>query len=826
MPVSNQSSCGNFLRQSAAGGAFIFNSIAEGVLIVDAKTGNPLDVNRAMLEMYGLSSSKARSWSFFRQRGGKPPYTKREAQQYFDRACKGERVVFTWYSRKAASAPLWTYNTAQCVSIDGRNCVTLISADLSEQIEANHKIRNGVRRIQNIIQSSPMGTQQYRLEQDGTLRLIAANDAATRILKSDCQQKIGLPIEEAFPALLETDIPSQCRRIAREGGVWQKEFFVYADDQVHGVYDFHAFQTEPMNMAVFFTDVTERHETHRLVKSIYEGTAKATGEDFFHCLVQQLARSLEVRYAMIAEIIDDDTAKMHAIWKGDGFGQNIEYRLSCTPCHMALNDEICIIPEGLRDRYPGSVELREMKAESYLGIMFRDVAGKPLGLLCVMDIKPMRETNIASDLLRIFTIRAGSELERRRAEQKHLELERQFQHSQKMDAVGQLAGGIAHDFNNLLQAIQGYSELAINEICTQQPIREFLDEIINASMRASALVRKLLAMGRREHLNWDCLNINDEVNELKDILKRLIGAKIRIEFDPGDKLPLVYADSGHVEQILLNLCVNARDAMPKEGVIRISTSQVRFTEEACETLQWARTGDYIQIRVCDNGKGIEPRIMERIFEPFFTTKPFGHGAGLGLATVYSIVQQHDGLINVESEPGSGACFEIYLPVATKAQIKRAHDLRQRPAKGKNIQKTVLLAEDERLVRNLLQRTLERESYHVLAAGNGEEARQIYHDQSSSINFALLDIVMPRMNGNELASELRKNNPALPILFMSGYGLDALDGEFENDPQTSWMQKPVRTADVCQKVHEMLNDADSRDAKSSNRKDIDSSPQSP
>ncbi|MBL9020261.1 MAG: PAS domain S-box protein [Myxococcales bacterium] len=342
-------------------------------------------------------------------------------------------------------------------------------------------------------------------------------------------------------------------------------------------------------------------------------------------------------------------------------------------------------------------------------------------------------------------------------------LEAQLRQSQKMDAVGQLAGGIAHDFNNLVQAILGNVHFALATDPAPE-MRSYLADIEAASVRASRLTKQLLTFGRRAALTIAPVDLNAVVRELMQLLRRVIPGHTRIEFVAGHHLGTVDADRGQLEQVIMNLCLNARDAMPSGGQIRVETRRILIDESFVALHPWSAPGAWILVEVADSGAGMTPEVRERIFEPFFTTKPLGEGSGLGLAVAYGIVQQHAGMLEVESQPGRGTTFKLYLRATKHAgqAVESAH-----PASRLFAKETILIAEDEELVRNVLIRAFEHAGYHVIAAANGSEALRLCREHDK-IDLAVLDVVMPDLSGPEVYEHVQKLRPGLPALFCSGY----------------------------------------------------------
>ncbi len=384
-----------------------------------------------------------------------------------------------------------------------------------------------------------------------------------------------------------------------------------------------------------------------------------------------------------------------------------------------------------------------------------------------------------------------------------LALERQLAQSQKMEAVGQLAGGLAHDFNNILHAMLGHLEFAMTAGAEPEEVRSELALIQGGVEHAAQLTRQLLAFSRRQVLELQTVDPNDLVAQLLQMVRRVIGEDIELDFRPGTIDGRIHVDAGQIEQVLLNLCLNARDAMPDGGTLKISTDLVEVDAEFVGAHPWARSGAHVRLVVSDTGCGIDPAVMPQIFEPFFTTKPTGRGTGLGLATVYGTIKQHGGMILVESDPGQGATFTIYLPVSSALDGDPAAAESTAPAPGGS--ETILLAEDDSAVRNVVSRILRRAGYQVLEAENGQIALDIFAEHGDRIDLALLDLVMPVVGGPEVAREIQRVRPAVRILFNTGYSEDAILGRLGPDSKAPLLMKPHDPRDLLVSVRELLDD---------------------
>ncbi len=381
-------------------------------------------------------------------------------------------------------------------------------------------------------------------------------------------------------------------------------------------------------------------------------------------------------------------------------------------------------------------------------------------------------------------------------------LETQLRASQKMEGIGRLAGGIAHDFNNLLTAILGYSELMEAQLPDDENLRSSLREIRHASERAAALTRQLLAFSRRQVLQPELLDLNAVVSEVETLLRRLIGEDVRLATRLDPALGSVKADPGQLEQVLMNLVVNARDAMPEGGTLTIETANAVLDARFTRGNPDARSGEYAVLTVADTGIGMSDEVRSHAFEPFFTTKEHGKGTGLGLATAYGIVKQSDGHITVESEPGRGTTFRIYFPHAAGAAAPSG--LGERPVLSPRGAETILLVEDEPGVRRLARTILEAQGYAVLEAASGDEALAVARSHPGEIHLVATDVIMPGISGRVLWDRLQGLSPNSRVLFMSGYTDDAIARHGVLEPGIAFLQKPFTPFSLAQKVREVLD----------------------
>ena len=383
-------------------------------------------------------------------------------------------------------------------------------------------------------------------------------------------------------------------------------------------------------------------------------------------------------------------------------------------------------------------------------------------------------------------------------------LEDELRQAQKMEAIGRLAGGVAHDFNNLLTVIHGYSEMLMRDIGKPERAAQHIDEIKKGADRAAALTRQLLAFSRRQVLAPEVMDLHAVVTNMAAMLHRLLGEDIELKIAGSPQPRLVRADRGQMEQVIMNLAVNARDAMPKGGALTLETSVVNLDEDYAAGIVTVVPGSYAMLTVRDNGVGMAEEVRAHIFEPFFTTKEAGRGTGLGLATVYGIVKQSGGYIWVSSKPGQGTTFTIHLPEVAEEHAKPGNTAARETPAAIAGRETILLVEDEAPVRRLVFQILCEAGYTVQQAGHGREALEIASDSAEPIRLLITDVVMPHMNGRELADELARRFPQMKVLFISGYPGNAVEERGILEPGSHFLQKPFSSETLLRRVQEILH----------------------
>lgn len=448
-----------------------------------------------------------------------------------------------------------------------------------------------------------------------------------------------------------------------------------------------------------------------------------------------------------------------------------------------------IEPEHREDFERTIQRVFNQRTTEYLHLKIRDLKGE----VHYIEGRYMPLRNPAGETIGILSIsRDITEYKR---------LESQLYHSQKMEAIGQLAGGIAHDFNNMLNAIIGFGSLIDMNLKEDNPNKSYIREILKAAERATHLTRGLLTFSRKQPVRFETIELNELIKGFEKILKRIIGEDIKLKTILSEEPLIIMADPGQIEQVLMNLATNARDAMPDGGTIEIMTSTIQIDEDFIKKHGYGKPGSYVLIRFSDTGMGMDEITLSKIFEPYFTTKPFGKGTGLGLAIVYGIVKQHDGYINVESSPGKGTTFNIYLPLTEEEKNETRTEAKEIPC-GKG--ELILVAEDSEEVMNALREILTRFGYRIIEAKDGREAVEKFSSHKDDISLLLFDVMMPGMNGLDAWEEIKKIRDNVKVLFMSGYTDDILIRKGLSQDNINLISKPLSPEELLKRLRDILN----------------------
>lgn len=739
-----------------------FDQVGIGLALVDARTGRFVRVNPRYGGIVGYSRAEleAKDWQTLTHPDDLREDLEKNRQLREGRI--GEFSLEKRYVRKDGSEVWVNLTVSPLRQPDGAAAFHIaVAEDITRRKRAEAALVESERQTRSILDSLPVGIHLYRLEPGGRLVFTGANPAADRILGLRNHDFIGKSIEEAFPGLRGTEVPGRYREAAANGTPWHTEQVVYRDGAIDGAYEVHAFGIAPGFMAATFRDITQRRRSEEALRA--------------------LSARQEAMLSAIPDIIMEVDPRKVYTWANRAgltfFGDDVVGR------------EASFYFEGDQDTYVTVQPLFD-GAEDVIYVESwqrrRDGRKRLLAWWCRV-LKDARG-DVAGALS------TARDITEQRA------LEEQFRQAQKMESVGRLAGGVAHDFNNNLQAILGYTDMALALTPPGTLLREDLAEIRKAAERSAELTRQLLAFARKQTVSPEALDLNDTVAGMLGMLRRIIGEDIALVWEPGADLWAVEMDLVQVDQVLANLAVNARDAIRGTGSLTIRTGNVVLDEDQCATHPGVTPGEYVLLTLSDDGTGMDREVLDHLFEPFFTTKEMGKGTGLGLATVYGIVQQNRGMIEVDTAAGAGTTFRIHLP-RSRAVPSSPAPKEHPPEAGTE---TVLLAEDDRAVLDLAVSVLRRFGYTVLAAQSPQDALALAREHAGDIRLLVTDVVMGGMNGRELCDRVVALRPGIRALFMSGYPADAIACHGVLEAGIHFIQKPFSVNDLTAKVREILD----------------------
>ncbi|MCF7801617.1 MAG: PAS domain S-box protein [Candidatus Marinimicrobia bacterium] len=651
---------------------------------------------------------------------------------------------------------------------------------LKREIEAHEaataRLKASEQRFRSLVEFSPLGI----LSIDTTGKILLANSTLIEILGSPSMEAtLAINILD-FPLLQKIGVSEDFRRVMKFGHHVENEVkytskWGKTTDIRYILVPLRNEQQEVVGALGSFEDITTKkiaetalRENEARYRALFEKANDAIflmdGETFIDCNT----KTLDMFKCTREQIIGKPPTAFSPKHQPDG-------ELSTVSAKRKINAALAGHPqffEWQHSHYDG------MPFDAEVSLSSIELSGKNFLLAIVRDIS-----------------------ERKQGEAERRKLENQLRQSQKMESIGRLAGGVAHDFNNMLSVILAHTEIVLNELDPDHPIGNSIREIQKAGNRSAEITRQLLGFARKQVIQPEVLNLDKTVTGMLNMLRRLIGEEIELQWHPGSARRCVKMDASQADQILTNLCINARDAIDGVGKITIETSLVSLDDAYCADHEGFRPGEYVLLSVSDDGKGMDAVTLEKIFEPFYTTKEVGQGTGLGLAMIFGIVKQNNGFINVYSEPGQGTTFKLYLPQQMTAMKEHATQASDEIPTGHG--ETILLVEDELAILNLAKTILEYLGYRVLAANSPREAIEISQSRPEKIHLLMTDVVMPQMNGQDLAAKLLAAHPDLKILYMSGYTADVIAQRGILREGVNFIQKPFSRREVASHVHQVL-----------------------
>lgn len=663
----------------------------------------------------------------------------------------------------------WFLINTSPVSIGDRINVLICLQDITRLKTIERELRENLETLRAFINSNP----ETSLLLDGNGRVLLANETFSKRLGRAMEEVIGSCLYDLFPEGISKRRKDKIEEVFKTGRAIRFEDHRSGRDYETFIYPIFDTEGKVRNVSILGIDITERRKMQEDLRR---------SEERFKKLFNEAPVGYH-EYDMDGRITEVNQTELEML------GYSREEMIGHHVWEFVVEE---ISEETVRGKLSGNIP-----AEKSFERTFRKKDGTFLPVL-ITD-KSLRDSGG-----RLIGIRSALQdiSKLKEIEKERKALEEQLRQSQKMEAIGRLAGGIAHDFNNLLTVIKGYSQLSLLGLNMNDPLRESLKEIERSAERASNLIRQLLAFSRKQIMEMKVLNLNFIIHDLEKMLRRIIGEDIEFITHLSENLWNVKTDPGQIEQVIINLVVNARDAMPEGGKITIKTENVVLDEEYAGGHMEVVPGNYVMLSISDTGCGMTKEVMERIFEPFFTTKERGKGTGLGLSVVYGIVKQSGGNIWVYSEPGQGTIFKIYLPKVEEEgkELQRKGNKEDVPRGNE----TILVVEDDDSVRKLAVRFLKRQGYITLESRGGQEALEIFKAHCNTINLILIDVVMPELSGPEMVEKLRLISQNFKVLYMSGYTDNGIINNFVINEGIGFIAKPFTFEGLLKKIREVLD----------------------
>jgi len=754
----------------------VFDSTSDAIFIHDAATGEVLDVNRTTLDMYGCTREQILGQNAAAFCDGKSPYSPDDAKEWIRRAVEEGPQTFEWLARRPNDERFWVEVSLRRCEIGGKTCILATIHDINERRRMEEIWRASEQRFRLLMEHAQDGIAMCERTEytthDGTKRfsrrLVFCNDRFVQMAGRSRDELLRCPDLTQFTRTTIKPGEQTQLRERRDAGLPYSGVSSWI--RPDGKENYFEWTSVPLRIGgKFYTLEIDRDITQR----------RRSEEEL---LLKSSALEASANGIMIA----DRAGRI--LWANPAVSRMTGYDVA---------EVIGRNPRLLKSGQQPRRFYQELWDTILNGHIWRGelVNRRKDGSLYTEDLTITPVYGGSGQITHFIGVKQDI-TDRRR-------MEEQFRQTNKLEAIGRLASGVAHDFNNILTAIMGYNEIILRQLPQYDPLRREAVEIEKASYRAAHLTRQLLAFSRKQVLQPVVINLNQLVTDLSHMLHRVLGDDIVLRTALTDPLGLVQADPSQIEQVVLNLAVNARDAMQHGGTLTIATSHAMLDEEYASTHHDTKPGDYVLLSVTDTGPGLTPEAQAHLFEPFFTTKQDGHATGLGLATSYGIVKQTGGHIIVYSEPNRGACVKVYLPRLPGAAVP--FQARIGPVSLPRGAEIILVVEDEPALRSLATNALRELGYTVLPASNGVEAITLLAEHPSlKPHLVLTDVVMPQMGGRDLVAKLRQATPALKVLYTSGYTREVLTQEGVEEGNTGFLQKPYTSTTLARKIREILD----------------------
>jgi two-component system, cell cycle sensor histidine kinase and response regulator CckA len=742
----------------------IFDGTSDAIFVHDER-GRIVYVNNRACAMFACRQEEVHSLSISDLSDSQPPYSQSDAIAKVEQAVREGSCTFEWRSRRMTGELFWSEVALRACTVGERLCIIASVRDITGRKQIEQVLRESEEKFTKIFNSSSNAMALTHLASGAIVDVNSTWVNATGIAREAAVGKSAL--ELGLWARAE-DRDACIAALAHEHRVADFETTLMMNGRPRP----HLISAEVIRMAADsfvlweFRDISARKQYEQNL-ALMNFALDSVHEEAI--LIDEQARILYV---------NQETSRMLGYTREELVSLRVpdidpDYSVERWPAHWRdLQQKRSLMFPGHHRTKDGRLVPVEISANYF------EYEGRGYNLALVRDTS-----------------------ERKQAEQERERMQAQLVQAQKMDSIGRLAGGVAHDFNNMLGVILGHAELILETLPHDSPVRAEAQQIGSAARRSADLTRQLLAFARKQAIVPKVLDLNDTVEGMLKMLRRLIGENVDVVWQPGRGLGRIKIDPAQVDQILANLLLNARDAIADKGRVVISTENVEVGPDACRGQTERIPGNYVKLSVNDDGAGIDPQTLTQIFEPFFTTKGIGQGTGLGLATVYGIVHQNAGFLDVKSEPGHGTTFFIYFPRHAGSDDRGPEPEPSKPERGGG--ETILVVEDEPILLALLKSSLTRIGYNVLSTSAPEEAIHIASSHAGHIHLLVTDIVMPTMNGWDLAENLHKAIPGLKTLFISGHAADVLKDRGIMAESTHFLQKPFRLDQLAARVRQAL-----------------------
>jgi two-component system, cell cycle sensor histidine kinase and response regulator CckA len=744
----------------------IFDNAQDAIFIHDLE-GKILDVNDKMCRMYGLTKEEAFEVTI--EDVSSSRMSKEVLLERWNKVLSDEKLLFEWEARRPKDKSLFNVEVSiQRISFQDKDIVLANVRDITERKRAEKALREREEKYRLLFN---MGVNAMFLVDNTTTQILECNNKASQLFDYSSKELLSMKMVDL------STTPELTRRACRENVSKQERVYQKKDGGLLSVevtsQHFHL-ADRAVHLAAIRNITDKKHAEKALRES--EERFRTLMENIDAIAVQGYGPDGTTQYWNAA------SERLYGYSRQEAIGRNILDLIIPPEMEGAVAKEIREMAESGRPVSSGELMLMH-KDGSRVPVMSHHaivkVPGREQELFCLdVDIS-----------------------ERKRAEAEKEKLKTQLNHAQKMESVGRLAGGVAHDFNNMLSVILGHTEMVLEDLDPATQLFADLQAVHQAAKRSATLTRQLLAFARKQTIAPKVIDLNETVEGMLKMLRRLIGEDIDLTWLPGKKLVPVKVDPSQIDQILVNLCVNSRDAIVDVGKITIESGVVSFDEAYCSVHAGVVPGDYVLLAVSDNGSGMDQDTIDHLFEPFFTTKEPGKGTGLGLASVYGAVKQNNGFIHVTSQSGQGTTFRIYLPQHQVKKPIQTDKVTAKPTPARS--ETILLVEDEPAILRMVTRMLRSLGYVVIAANGPSEAIRLAHEHIGAIDLLMTDVVMPEMNGRDLAGNLLTTNPHIKRLFMSGYTANVIAHHGVLDEGVHFIQKPFSSKDLGAKLHEIL-----------------------